>query len=131
MFREDKKLEFSKLIVIIIGLIFILTLLEMPLLVVLGFDISSFATQQIVTTGSIFGAGVIFYMNKTKLINSIREKKSLIKWEWEFKESHKLSDEDFAELTEKNEAIGLAINDKIDNTIIEAINEDISIPNLY
>lgn len=122
--------EFSKIIIAITGVVFILTLLEMPILPLLGVNTDDFATQQIITTGGLFGASVVAYLNKAKLENSIKIKKSIIEWQWDFKERHKLNQEQFQEIQQQSQPIDDAITTKVDDTIISAVNEDIQIPSI-
>lgn len=124
---KKEKRTYSKWIPIVTGIIFILSLIEFPLLLFLGFDASVFSTQQIITTGGIFGASIVFYYNKEKMFNVSRLKIDLIKWEWEFKESHKLNPEQFDELKLQTSNIDMAIDGKIDGEISNAVNEDISV----
>ena len=53
-------IEFSKIIVIITCLLFILTLLDVRSATREGLDVSSYSIQAIITTGGIFGASIIF-----------------------------------------------------------------------
>ncbi len=92
-----------------------------------GFDVSAFSTQQIITTGGIFGSSIIFYYNKEKMFNVARLKIDLIKWEWGFKESHKLNQEQFDELKQQTSNIDMTIDGKIDEEINNSVNENVSV----
>lgn len=67
--KSKRKLEFSKVIVVLTAVLFILALLDIRCGVREGLDVSGYATQLIVTTGGIFGASIIFYLNKSKIEN--------------------------------------------------------------
>ena len=69
-----RKTEFSKKLVIVTGALFILSLLLVRADMREGYDISSYATQIILTTGGIFGASIVFYLNKAKIENLSKAK---------------------------------------------------------
>jgi len=123
--------EFSKYIVIITGLIFILTLLDIRGMVLEGIDTSVFATQQIVTTGGIFGASIIFYLNKSKIENLSKGKIRflLLKLRLELKLKDKIPDEAYECVLAEINKISDMMDSKLDNALEEAIQEEINIQN--
>lgn len=123
--------EFSKYIVIFTGLIFILTLLDIRGMVLKGFDTSGFATQQIVTTGGIFGASIIFYLNKSKIENLSKGKIRflLLKLRLELKLKDKIPPEAYECVLAEINKIDTMMDSKLDNALEQAIQEDVNIQN--
>ena len=66
---SKRGMEFTKKIVIFAAILFIISFLDIRGAVREGLDVSGYATQVIVTTGGIFGASIIFYLNKSKIEN--------------------------------------------------------------
>jgi len=130
MKNKKSKLTYSQILPIITGLLFILTLTEIVILKLLGVDINDFSTQQIITTGGLFGVNIVAYSNKEKMFNVSRLKMDTIKWTWEFKESHKLDPTQFEEIQSQVQSIDDAVDSKIDSAISDAINEDVQIPSI-
>lgn len=128
--KKKKKLTYSQMLPIITGALFVLTLLEIVVLKLLGVDTTDFSTQQIITTGGLFGVNIVAYSNKEKMFNVARLKMETIKWSWEFKESHKLSSDQFQDIQNQVQSIDDATSNKIDSVISDAVNEDISIPTI-
>lgn len=106
---------------------FMFTIIELPLLKIFGIDTSDFATQQIITVGVILASSFTVYGWKERIFNITRLKMELIRWQWEFKEKHKLDEEQFDEIKEQTQSIDEAIDNKMDSVIEETINEDVSI----
>ena len=127
-----KKLDFSKKIIIITGIIFVLSLIDIRYLACKGIDISSYATQEIITTGSIFGAAIIFYLNKSKIENLSKGKLRfiLIKLRLQLKIKDNIPQENYDTVCEEIDKISDMIDSKLDNTLEDAINKDIDINNL-
>ena len=63
---SKRGMEFTKKIVILTALLFIVSLLDIRAEVREGLDVSGYATQVLITTGGIFGASIVFYLNKSK-----------------------------------------------------------------
>lgn len=108
---------------------FILTLVEIPLLKIFGIDTSSFDTQQIITSGAILASSFGVYGWKERIFNLTRLKMELVKWQWEFKESHKLNEDQFKEIQDETGNMDNAIDEKIDGVITDTINEDVKLLN--
>lgn len=106
---------------------FLLTLIEIFIFRIIGIEVSDFATQQIITTGANVATSFGIYGWKERIFNLTRLKMELVKWLWEFKESHKLSEEQFNEVKEQTQNIDSAIDNRIDGVIEETINEDIKV----
>lgn len=125
--KKKEKLSFSKIFVIFAMICFVITLIELPILLLLNIDIDSFASQQLITVGALLASTFTVYGWKERIFNITRLKMELIKWQWEFKESHKLNEEQFEEIKEQTNSIDEAIENKMDNIIEETINEAVSI----
>jgi len=127
--KQTEKLSFTKIYVIFSMACFMLTLIEIPILQLLSVDVENFATQQIITTGINVAGSFTVYGWKERIFNITRLKMELVKWQWEFKESHRLNPEQFEEIKEQTNGISDAIDEKIDSVITDTINEDVSIGN--
>lgn len=123
--------EFSKKIVIVTGILFILSLLDIRGAVRGGFDVSGYATQQIVTTGGIFGASIIFYLNKSKIENLSKGKIRfvLLKLRLELKLKDKISEENYQLILEEINEIENMLDSKLDGSLEEAIQRELEIQN--
>lgn len=128
---KKRGMEFSKAIVIITGLLLILTLVDIRFAVREGFDVSSYATQQIITTGGIFGASIIFYLNKSKIENLSKGKIRfvLLKLRLEVKLKDKIPDESYQLILEEISELDSMLDSKLDGTLEEAIQRDVDIQN--
>ena len=124
---KKRGVEFSKIIVIITGLLLILTLLDIRGAVREGFDVSSYATQQIVTTGGIFGASIIFYLNKSKIENLSKGKIRfmLLKLRLELKLKDKIPEESYLLILEEINELETMLDNKLDGALEEAIQQEI------
>lgn len=129
--KNKSKLEFSKLIVIITGLLFILTLLDIRGAVRGGMDVSGYATQQIITTGGIFGASIIFYLNKSKIENLSKGKLRflLLKLRLELKLKDKIPEESYQIILAEINEIDNMLDSKLNGALEEAIQKEVEIPN--
>lgn len=123
-FETSKKLAYGSLAMYIIISAIIL------LLSVKGYDVSPYATQLIITTGGICGASVIAYFIKSNRENIIRDKRELIKWEYQFKRRYQMQIKENPEETFEKDIndIKESIEGKLDNDVTEAINKDPEIP---
>lgn len=129
--NSKRKIEFSKWIVIITGLLFILTLLDIRGAVRGGIDVSGYATQQILTTGGIFGASIIFYLNKSKIENLSKGKLRflLLKLRLELKLKDKIPEESYQIILSEIEQIDTMLDSKLNGALEEAIQKEVEIPN--
>ena len=128
---KKRGVEFSKLIVIITGLLLILTLVDIRFAVRDGFDVSGYATQQIVTTGGIFGASIIFYLNKSKIENLSKGKIRfmLLKLRLELKLKGEIPEESYSLILEEIDEIDNMLDSKLDGALEEAIQREVDIQN--
>ena len=130
--RKSKlKLEFSKWIVLVTGLLFILTLLDIRGAVRGGIDVSGYATQQIITTGGIFGASIIFYLNKSKIENLSKGKLRflLLKLRLELKLKDKIPEESYQIILSEINQIDNMLDSKLNGALEDAIQKEVEIPN--
>ena len=129
--KSKYKLEFSKVIVIVTGLLFILTLLDIRGTVRGGIDVSGYATQQILTTGGIFGASIIFYLNKSKIENLSKGKLRflLLKLRLELKLKDKIPEESYQIILAEINEIDAMLDSKLNGALEEAIQKEVEIPN--
>jgi len=127
--KSKKGKEFSKIIVIITGLLFILTLLDIRGAVREGIDVSSYATQQIVTTGGIFGASIIFYLNKSKIENLSKGKIRflLLKLRLELKIKDLVPEDTYQLILEEINQIDRMMDNKLNGALEEAIQSEIDL----
>lgn len=129
--NSKRGMEFSKVIVIVTGLLFILTLLDIRGAVREGLDVSGYATQQIVTTGGILGASIIFYLNKSKIENLSKGKIRflLLKLRLELKLKDKIPEESYLLILEEINKIDTMLDNKLDGSLEEAIQKEIETQN--
>lgn len=129
--RAKRGKEFSKLIVIATGLIFILALLDIRGMVRNGLDVNGYATQQIITTGGIFGASIIFYLNKSKMENLSKGKLrfTLLKLRLELKLKGKIPEESYQCVLDEINKIDNMLDAKLDGALEEAIQREVEISN--
>lgn len=123
--------EFSKWVVILTGLLFTLSLLDIRWSVIKGLDVSGYATQQILTTGGIFGASIIFYLNKSKIENLSkgRVRFTLLKLRLELKLKDILPEESYQLIIEEIDKIDAMLDSKLDGALEEAVQKDVDIQN--
>ena len=128
---KKRGIEFSKIIVIITGLLLILTLIDIRFAIREGFDVSGYATQQIVTTGGIFGASIIFYLNKSKIENLSKGKIRfmLLKLRLELKLKEEIPEESYSLILEEIDEIDNMLDSKLDGALEDAIQREVDIQN--
>lgn len=126
-----RKTEFSKKLVILTGALFILSLFLVRSDMREGYDISSYATQIIVTTGGIFGASIVFYLNKAKIENLSKAKIRfvLLRLRLEIRLKGRLPEEDYNLILEEINKIDQMMDSKLDGALEEAIQSEIEIQN--
>jgi hypothetical protein len=122
-----KSIEFSKIIVILTGLLFVLTLIDIRGAVRIGVDVSGYSTQQIITTGGIFGASIVFYLNKSKIENLSKGKIrfALLKLRLELRLKDKIPEESYQLIIEEINEIDGMIEGKLDGALEEAIQREV------
>lgn len=129
--KSKPKMEFSKILVIVTGLLFILTLIDIRGAVRGGIDVSGYATQQIISTGGIFGASIIFYLNKSKIENLSKGKLRfvLLKLRLELKLKDKIPEESYQIILDEINQIDGMLDNKLNGALEEAIQKEVEIPN--
>lgn len=129
--NSKRGMEFAKKIVIVTGILFIYTLFDIRAGVRAGYDVSSYATQQIVTTGGIFGASIIFYLNKAKIENLSkgRIRFVLLRLRLELKLKDKIPEAAYMICMDEINKIDNMMESKLDGALEEAIQKDIDIEN--
>lgn len=125
------KTEFSKKLVIVTGALFIISLFLVRADMKEGYDISSYATQIILTTGGIFGASIIFYLNKAKIENLSKAKIRfvLLRLRLEIRLKDRLPEEEYNLIMEEIDKIDRMMDTKLDGALEEAIQSEIEIQN--
>lgn len=129
--KSKRKLEFSKVIVVLTAVLFILALLDIRCGVREGLDVSGYATQLIVTTGGIFGASIIFYLNKSKIENLSKGKIRflLLRLRLELKLKDKIPEESYQIILDELSELDAMLDNKLDGTLEEAIQHEIDVQN--
>lgn len=96
-----------------------------------GYDISSYATQIILTTGGIFGASIVFYLNKAKIENLSKAKIRfmLLRLRLELRLRRQIPEEAYSLILEEINAIDRMMDTKLDGALEEAIQQEIEIQN--
>lgn len=128
---SKRGMEFTKKIVIFAALLFIISLLDMRGAVREGLDVSGYATQVIVTTGGIFGASIIFYLNKSKIENLSKGKIRfmLLRLRLELKLKDQIPEEAYSLIMEEINEIDRMMDTKLDGALEEAIQQEIELQN--
>lgn len=131
LFSTRRGVEFSKKLVILTGALFVASLFLVRADMKEGYDISSYATQIIVTTGGIFGASIIFYLNKAKIENLSKAKIRfvLLRLRLELKLKDKIPEEEFSLILEEINKIDRMMDGKLDGALEEAIQQEIDVQN--
>lgn len=126
-----RKTEFSKKLVVVTGALFILSLFLVRADMKEGYDISSYATQIILTTGGIFGASIIFYLNKAKIENLSKAKIRfvLLRLRLEIRLKDQLQEEQYSLIMEEIDKIDRMMDSKLDGALEEAIQSEVEIQN--
>lgn len=119
-----KNKEYSKKIVYWTGIIFVSQLICGIVFSGLSLD-SSIFMYTIPTTGGVFGAGIVFYLNKSKLENIIKIKISYTKFK--LSASRLIPPEAMEEIDNEFMTLENSLNNKIDSTMDSAISEDINL----
>lgn len=118
------KKEFSKKILDQTKLIFISQLIAATIFAWFGKDTSIFV-YTIPSTGGIYGAAIVFYLNKAKIENCLKGKEEFLKLKLKLMKDH--SPDQQHEIENELLKIDEALTSKVDQTMIEAIQEDITI----
>lgn len=130
---DRRKTEFSKKLVIVTGALFILTLFLVRVDTKEGYDISSYATQIILSTGGIFGASIVFYLNKAKIENLSKAKIRfmLLRLRLEIRLKDQLPEEQYNLIMEEITKIDQMMDSKLDGALEEAIQSEVDLQNYY
>lgn len=129
--NSGRRVEFTKKIVIITALLFIWSLLDVRVAVKEGLDVSGYATQTILTTGGIFGASIVFYLNKAKIENLSKGKIRfvLLRLRLELKIKDKIPEDTYNLIMEEINEIDRMMDTKLDGALEEAIQQEIDLQN--
>ena len=126
---SKRGMEFSKKIILVTGLLFTLSLLDIRGAVRAGLDVSGYATQQILTTGGILGASIIFYLNKSKYENLSKGKIrfTLLKLRLELKLKDQIPEESYQIVIDEINKIDSMLDSKLDGALEEAIQQEVEL----
>lgn len=119
------KIEYSKKIVLLTGIMFISQIITAIIFSYNNLD-TSIIVYTITATGGVFGASIIFYLNKAKLENAIKIKVAFYKLKLNL--SREIPEEYMDSINNEFDSLEQTLGMKIDSTIEEAVNEDVSIP---
>jgi hypothetical protein len=124
-------MEFAKKIVIVTGILFILSVVMLRSDMRAGYDVSEYATQLLITTGGIFGASIVFYLNKAKIENLSKGKIRflLLKLRLELKLKDKIPEESYQIILDEINEIDTMLDSKLDGALEEAIQQEVELQN--
>lgn len=124
-------IEFSKIIVVVTAILFIFTLLDVRSATREGFDVSNYSMQAIITTGGIFGAAIIFYLNKAKIENLAKGKirYALLRLRLELHLKNMIPEEAYNSVVEELNEIDTMLDSKLDSALEEAIQSEVDVQN--
>lgn len=126
MNRRRKKTEFSKLILHQTMAIFIIQLIAAMVFAWNSKDTSIFV-YTIPSTAGIFGATIVFYLNKAKIENVFKGKIKFLKFKLDMLNNSPA--EYHVHIENELQKIDESLDSKIDSTMNEAIQEEIKIQN--
>ena len=128
---SKRGMEFTKKIVILTAFLFIVSLLDIRAAVREGLDVSGYATQVLITTGGIFGASIVFYLNTSKIENLSKGKIRfmLLRLRLEIKLKDQLPEETYTLIMEEIDEIDRMMDTKLDGALEEAIQQEIDLQN--
>ena len=129
--NSRRRVEFTKKIVVLTAILFILCLLDIRGSVREGLDVSGYASQIIITTGGIFGASIVFYLNKSKIENLSKGKIRfvLLRLRLELKIKDKIPEEAYNLIMEEINEIDRMMDTKLDGALEEAIQQEVDLQN--
>ena len=119
----QKKMEYSKKIVLFTGVLFVSTVVAAIYFAYKQLDTSVFA-YILPSTGGIFGAAIIFYLNKAKMENVCKGKIAFFKFKMRYLAKHPEQKE---QLESELSVIDNALSTKMDSAVESAIADDINI----
>lgn len=118
------KKEFSKKLLDQTKLIFISQLILAAVFAWCGRDTTIFV-YTIPSTGGIFGAAIVFYLNKAKIENCLKGKAEFLKLKLKLLES--CAPDQRCEVENELSKIDEVLTSKVDQTLTEAVQENITI----
>lgn len=121
--NKEKRFTTSKKILWASVLLFVITLAIAILFSYKSMDTSVFV-YILPLTGGIAGATIVFYMNKSKMENIFKFKISFLEYKMELLDRNPNK---ACLIEEEMSSVENALDSKIDNTMQEAVNEDIDI----
>jgi len=130
---SKRGMEFTKKVIILTAILFIASLLDIRMATREGFDVSDYATQVIIATGGIFGASIVFYLNKSKIENLSKGKIrfALLRLRLELKVKDQIPEEAYNLLMEEINEIDQMMDSKLDGALEEAIQKEVELQNYY
>lgn len=124
---KKHRIEFSKIIVIIFSILFVVILLDVRAATREGLDVSGYAMQEIITCGGILGASIIFYLNKAKIENLSKGKIrfALLKLRMEIRLKELVPEENYEAVAEELDELNTMLDSKLDGSLEEAIQKEV------
>lgn len=124
--KERKKVETSKKALWLTCTLFAITLISGLVFTYLEKDLTFFM-YAIPSTGGVFGATIVFYLNKAKMENVFKGKISFLEYKMELLKEQ--PDEIHGVINEEIDSIDNMLSQSIDSTMQEAVQENIDISN--
>lgn len=122
--HRKRETEFSKRLLVQTRYIFIASLIAAGVFAWQGRDTSIFM-YIIPSTGGAYGAAIVFYLNKAKMENIFKGKIAFL--ETKLNLLQKYPSEQHTEIENEFSTIDASLDSKIDNTMNEAVQEQINI----
>lgn len=123
--RHQKRMEASKRLLLWVGIIFAVTVGIGTVAAFFGVDVTFFAAV-IGVTGGVFGSAIVSYEIKAKMENVVKIKMAIVKFRLAI--GGYLNPEQIAQVDLEIQALENAIDQKIDESVHQAVSQDPDIP---
>lgn len=123
------KINYTKALVFITGLIFICSVFTSYVLTACGVDISDISVQNTITTGAVFAVSIVGYQKKAEAENLSkgRIKYSIVSSMFELKLKNLVTEEQLSTLKKDMDSVNEALENRADDILKDTLGKEISI----